>query len=190
MAVPAADSTPAFVGLLAREQGARAPGRLVASAKSWLSHSGVDRQAPLLPWHGAADVTLHSPVEVSAHILAHIRAAWDHAFAEHPMADQDVVITGPSLLRRGGARADGRRRPPGRSIPRIVLLEEPQAAFYAWIDRQGEEWPQRVTPGQTILVCDIGGGTTDLTLIEVRYRRRRRDSFPPRGRWRSPDSGR
>ena len=155
------------VGVFARDHGALVPGRLVVSAKSWLSHSGVDRTAPLLPWHGAADVTKLSPVEVSARYLGHIRAAWDHAFPGFPLAEQDVVLTVPASfdevareLTVQAARQAG--------LVRVVLVEEPQAAFYAWIHAQGAAWDRHVRPGQKILVCDVGGGTSDFTLIRVR----------------------
>ncbi len=155
------------VGFFARDQGALAPGRLVVSAKSWLSHSGVDRTAPLLPWHGAPDVERLSPVEVSARYLAHIREAWDARFPEYPLAQQDVVLTLPAsfdevareLTVKAAARA---------GLPRVVLVEEPQAAFYAWIYKHAADWQDLVSPGQKILVCDIGGGTSDFTLIRVR----------------------
>ena len=155
------------VGVFARDHGAAVPGRTIASAKSWLSHAGVDRRADLLPWHGAPDVARLSPVEASARYLAHLRGAWDQRHPDHPLASQDVVLTVPAsfdevareLTVEAAARA---------GLPRVLLLEEPQAAFYHWIDRQGARWSERVTAGQRILVCDIGGGTTDLTIIEVR----------------------
>ncbi len=163
----AGESPAAAVGVLAREQGALAPGRLVASAKSWLCHTGVDREAKLLPWQGAADVEPRSPVEVSAAYLEHIRQAWDRAHPDAPLAEQEVVLTLPAsfdevareLTVRAAAKA---------GLPRVVLIEEPQAAFYAWLDHHASDWRERVTPGETILVCDVGGGTTDLTLIRVR----------------------
>lgn len=155
------------VGVWAREAGHRQPGRRTASAKSWLSHDGVDRTADLLPWHGDSDVQRLSPVEASSRYLAHLRAAWDHAHPDAPLKEQDVVITLPASfdevareLTVAAAKKAG--------LPRIYLIEEPQAAFYAWIDRQGDDWQDKVRPGQLILVCDIGGGTTDLTLIRVR----------------------
>lgn len=157
----------AIVGLFAREHGAAVPGRLVVSAKSWLSHGGVDRTAALLPWHGAPDVTKLSPVEVSRRYLAHMRAAWDHAHPDAPLAEQDVILTVPASfdevareLTVEAARSAG--------IARVTLLEEPQAAFYAWINGQGDAWERKVRAGQKILVCDVGGGTTDFTLIRVR----------------------
>ncbi|TWU24994.1 Chaperone protein DnaK [Novipirellula galeiformis] len=161
------DVSPTCVGVLARDAGHRHPGRRAASAKSWLSHEGVDRTADLLPWHGDAEVTRLSPVDASARYLDHLRSAWDHAHPDFPLADQDVVITLPASfdevareLTVAAAKQAG--------LSRVYLIEEPQAAFYAWIDRQGDEWQKSVQPGQLILVCDIGGGTTDLTLIRVR----------------------
>lgn len=155
------------VGFFARDHGAAVPGRLVVSAKSWLSHSGVDRTAPLLPWHGAADVAKLSPIEVSQRYLAHLRAAWDFAHPKHPLAEQDVILTVPASFDEV-AREMTVEAATGAGILRVTLLEEPQAAFYAWINSQGDDWPAEVKAGQKILVCDIGGGTTDFTLIRVK----------------------
>lgn len=155
------------VGAFARDHGASVPGRLVASAKSWLSHSGVDRTAGLLPWHGAADVERLSPVEVSARYLAHVRAAWDHAHPKHSLADQDVILTVPASFDEV-ARELTVQSAKRAGFGSLTLVEEPQAAFYAWIASQGADWDKRVRPGQTILVCDVGGGTSDFTLIRVR----------------------
>ena len=165
---------------------AATPGRLIASAKSWLCHSGVDRTAELLPWHAAADVERLSPVEVSSRYLAHIRAAWNDRFTTEPLERQDVVLTLPAsfdevareLTVQAAARA---------GLPRVVLIEEPQAAFYAWIYKHQANWEQLVAPGQKILVCDIGGGTTDFTLIRVRRGEDEQGAVSPRGRRRSPD---
>lgn len=162
-----ADTNGGTVGFFARDHGTLVPGRLVVSAKSWLCHSGVDRTAPLLPWHGASDVTKLSPIEVAGRYLAHVRAAWDADFPKAPLADQDLVLTLPAsfdevareLTVKAAARA---------GLPRVVLIEEPQAAFYAWIDSHREKWQDLVSPGQKILICDIGGGTSDFTLIRVR----------------------
>ena len=155
------------VGVYARDHGRTLPGRMIESAKSWLCHNGVDRKAALLPWHGAADVERLSPVEATARYLRHMREAWDASYADHPLAEQDVVLTIPASfdevareLTVAAARIAG--------LPRIVLLEEPQAAFYSWVDAHRDEWDQIVSPGQTILVCDIGGGTSDFSLIHVR----------------------
>ncbi|MEM9368100.1 MAG: Hsp70 family protein [Planctomycetota bacterium] len=155
------------VGEAARVSGQARMGRCVVSAKSWLSHPGVDRSADLLPWHGEADVPRLSPAEASTSYLMHLRNAWDAQHRDHPMAEQDVVITLPASfdelareLTIQAAKAAG--------LPRVQLIEEPQAAFYAWIDQNGKAWDQLIRAGQSILVCDIGGGTTDLTLIRVR----------------------
>lgn len=155
------------VGIFAREHGANVPGRLIVSAKSWLCHSGVDRTAELLPWHGAPDAKRLSPADASARYLAHIRAAWNHRWPDFPLEAQDVVITIPASfdevareLTVTAARRAG--------LPRVVLLEEPQAAFYAWAHAHRDAWHETLRPGQKILVCDIGGGTSDFTLIEVR----------------------
>lgn len=154
------------VGVFARDHGTQVPGRLVASAKSWLCHSGVDRTAPLLPWHGAPDATRFSPVEISSRYLAHIRRAWDAKFPGFPLAQQDIVLTIPASFDEV-ARQLTLKAANLAGLPRVTLIEEPQAAFYAWIYRHANEWPQIVRAGQKILVCDIGGGTTDFTLIRV-----------------------
>ena len=155
------------VGVFAQEQGGRAPGRLIASAKSWLCHSGVDRTAEVLPWQGADDVERLSPVEASACYLRHIRDAWNAKFKNDPLAEQDVVLTLPASFDEV-ARELTVQAAATAGLPRVVLIEEPQAAFYAWIDAHADDWHQRVEAGQKILVCDIGGGTSDFTLIRVR----------------------
>ncbi len=155
------------VGVFARDEGAKTSGRQVGSAKSWLCHPGVDRTADLLPWHGAEDVERLSPVEASSRYLQHMRDAWNAKFPKEPLAEQDIVLTLPAsfdevareLTVEAAARA---------GLPRVVLIEEPQAAFYAWVYKHTDDWEQLVSPGQRILVCDIGGGTTDFTLIHVR----------------------
>lgn len=155
------------VGVFARDHGETVPGRLIASAKSWLCHAGVDRTAELLPWHAAPDVTRLSPLEASSRYLAHFRAAWNARFADYPLELQDVVLTLPASFDEV-ARELTVRAARAAGLPRVVLLEEPQAAFYAWIYRHRDDWQQIVQPGQKILVCDIGGGTSDFTLIRVR----------------------
>src|SRR5947208_11364324 len=151
------------VGVFARDHGAAVPGRLIVSAKSWLCHPGVDRTAGLLPWHGAPDVERLSPVDVSARYLAHIRSAWDHAHPDHPLADQDVILTVPASFDEV-ARELTVEAAVKAGLANVVLVEEPQAAFYAWLHDQ-PDWSTQIQPGQRILVCDVGGGTTDFTLI-------------------------
>ncbi|HUG91435.1 MAG TPA: Hsp70 family protein, partial [Planctomycetaceae bacterium] len=155
------------VGAFARDQGMLVPGRAIQSAKSWLCHTGVDRTADLLPWHGAADVERLSPVEVSARYLRHVADAWNDRVRGHPLAEQDLVLTLPASFDEVAREltVEAARR---AGLPRVVLIEEPQAAFYAWIDAHRDRWQSLVEPGQKILVCDIGGGTTDFTLIRVR----------------------
>ena len=155
------------VGVFAREHGTDVPGRLIGSAKSWLCHPGVDRTAQLLPWHASPDVERLSPVEASARYLAHIREAWNHRFGHDPLEEQEVVLTLPASFDEV-ARELTVRAAKLAGLPRVVLIEEPQAAFYAWIYHQGQRWEELVSPGQKILVCDIGGGTSDFTLIRVR----------------------
>ncbi|HEY5895218.1 MAG TPA: Hsp70 family protein [Chthoniobacterales bacterium] len=162
--LPWTESNGHAVGHWARDHGANAPARLVVSAKSWLSHSGVDRTADFLPWHGADDAKKLSPVEASARYLAHLRHSWNHAHPADLLEDQDVVLTIPASfdevareLTVSAARRAG--------LPRIVLIEEPLAAFYNWM--QSHDVATTLQAGETILVCDVGGGTTDFTLIAV-----------------------
>lgn len=164
---PREDEPSTAVGALARDHGASVPGRVVTSAKSWLSHSGVDRTAGLLPWHGAHDVQKLSPVEVSSRYLAHLRDAWNSAHPEHPLATQDVVLTVPASFDEV-ARELTVQAAKDAGFGNLTLVEEPQAAFYAWIAAHGQDWMSHVRSGQTILICDVGGGTTDFTLIRVR----------------------
>ena len=155
------------VGFFARDQGTLAPGRMINSAKSWLCHSGVDRMARLLPWHGAEDVDRLSPVEVSGRYLAHVREAWNAKFPSEPLEKQDFVLTLPASFDEV-ARELTVKAAAMAGLPRVVLIEEPQAAFYSWIYAHQDDWDRLVEPGQKILVCDIGGGTSDFTLIRVR----------------------
>ncbi len=157
------------VGTWAQALGSRVPGRLLASAKSWLCHPGVDRQAAILPWGAPEDVPKISPVAASASYLAHLRAAWDVAHPDAPLTAQELVLTVPAsfdevsraLTLEAAARA---------GLPRVRLLEEPQAAFYAWLDRQRDRLEEALGSVRLALVLDVGGGTTDLTLIRVELR--------------------
>ncbi len=151
------------VGAFARDQGALVPGRLVSSAKSWLCHGGVDRDAPILPWGSAEDVEKVSPITASARYLQHIREAWDHTM-KVPLAEQDVVLTVPASFDEV-ARELTIRAAREAGLEKVVLLEEPLASFYAWLSHHEETWDAYIRPGQHLLVCDVGGGTTDFTLI-------------------------
>lgn len=154
------------VGEFARHHGAKVPARLVSSAKSWLSHAGVDRQSAILPWQAPADVSRVSPVEASRHFLAHLRAAWDRQFPDTPCAQQDIVLTVPASF-DAAARDLTLAAAQQAGLPHITLLEEPQAAFYAWTEQMGEGFRKHVRPGDVILVIDVGGGTSDFSLIAV-----------------------
>jgi molecular chaperone DnaK (HSP70) len=156
----------AAVGLFAREQGARVAGRHVFSAKSWLCHAAVDRQAAILPWGAPAEVQRISPVEASARILGHLRAAWDHAHPDAPLAEQELVITVPASFDEA-ARALSLEAAQRAGLSHPVLLEEPQAAFYDWTRRHRQELSEALSGARLLLVVDVGGGTTDLTLIEA-----------------------
>lgn len=151
------------VGELARSQGARMASRMVASAKSWLCHPGVDRHAAILPW-GDSDGPKLSPVAAQALVLAHIREAWDFTHADAPFVDQEVLVTVPASFDEA-ARELTLQATTRAGYPPVVLLEEPQAAFYAWID--AAHGGKGLGAGERVLVFDVGGGTTDFTLIEV-----------------------
>jgi molecular chaperone DnaK (HSP70) len=158
------------LGVFAREHGAKVPGRLVSSAKSWLSHAGVDRRAPVLPWTAADDVTKVSPVAASAAYLEHLRDAWNARIPGKTAADrlenQEVYLTVPASF-DPGARELTMEAAGKAGLKHVTLIEEPQAAFYAWLASQQQRWRKKVKVGDIILVCDIGGGTTDFTLIAV-----------------------
>jgi Hsp70 protein len=162
---------PKFViGELARKRGAESPNRLIASAKSWLSYAGVDRTAPILPWQASEEVPKVSPVEVSSQFLQYLRTVWDSGEAvgkrELALAEQDVLLTVPASFDEE-ARELTRRAAEQAGYPHVTLLEEPLAAFYAWLESQGDTWRRRIKVGDLVLVCDVGGGTTDLSLIVV-----------------------
>jgi hypothetical protein len=160
------DPEPEFVtGRLAQKRGVENAGRLVTSAKSWLSHSGVDRTAPILPWNAPEGVRKLSPVDASAEYLKHLRQAWDAKMPDSPFTEQKVLVTVPASF-DAVARELTLEAAKHAGYGDVALLEEPQAAFYAWIERH-QDWRGRVKLGDLILVVDIGGGTTDFTLIAV-----------------------
>jgi hypothetical protein len=165
------ESEPKFlIGELARKRGAESPNRLIASAKSWLSYSGVDRNAPILPWQASEDVRKLSPVDASSQFLQYLRAVWDSGEVgeqgELALAEQDVLLTVPASFNEE-ARELTRRAAEQAGYPHVTLLEEPLAAFYAWLESQADAWRRRIKVGDLVLVCDVGGGTTDLSLIVV-----------------------
>jgi hypothetical protein len=165
IALPWDDAPTAVTGRLAQKRGVENAGRLVSSAKSWLSHSGVDRTSPLLPFRAPEGVEKISPVAASRRYLEHMRQAWDSKMPDAPFQAQQILVTVPASF-DAVARELTLEAAQQAGYQNITLLEEPQAAFYAWIERH-PDWRQRVTVGDLILVVDIGGGTTDFTLIAV-----------------------
>ena len=164
------------VGVFARNMGAKVPGRLVSSAKSWLCHSGVDRKAAILPWQppatpgGSTPATqkMISPVDASTRYLEHLEESWNHAHGKKgpKLQEQDIVLTVPASF-DAVARQLTVEAAQAAGLENITLLEEPQAAFYAWIEAHQENWRELVKVGDVILVCDVGGGTSDLSLISI-----------------------
>lgn len=155
------------VGTFAKARGAEVPGRVVTSAKSWLSHKSVDRKAAILPPEAADDVEKMSPLLASTRYLEHLKDAWD---AEHPdalLAAQDLVITVPASFDADARALTEEAATLAGLDANLVLLEEPQAALYAWVAQSKDAWRKQVDVGDTILVCDIGGGTCDFSLIAV-----------------------
>jgi hypothetical protein len=162
---------PKFViGELARKRGAESPNRLVASAKSWLSYAAVNRTSPILPWQAPEEVPKLSPVEASSQFLHYLRTVWDNGEEgeqrQPALAEQDVLLTVPASFDEE-ARELTRRAAEQAGYHHVTLLEEPQAAFYAWLESQGDAWRRRIKVGDLVLVCDVGGGTTDFSLIMV-----------------------
>ncbi|MCF7964766.1 MAG: Hsp70 family protein [Methylobacter tundripaludum] len=155
-----------LVGEIARNLGSKTSIRLVSSAKSWLCHTGVDCKAPILPTDAPDEVERVSPFQATTAYLQHLRDAWQSQHPNAPLDQQDVVITVPASfdpaareLTVEAARAVG--------LGQAILLEEPQAALYSWIEKSHGDWRKHAEVGDIILVIDIGGGTTDLSLIAV-----------------------
>ncbi|BDR13532.1 Hsp70 family protein [Vibrio sp. STUT-A11] len=157
-----------IVGEWARELGAKVEGRQVSSAKSWLSHQAVDRSSDILPWAGAQDVDKVSPVIASASYLNHIRQAWNYRHPSNKLEDQDVVVTVPASFDET-ARKLTLEAAELAGLKKIVLLEEPQAVCYDWYARHQKTAADELRELPLILVCDVGGGTTDLSLIEAKF---------------------
>jgi molecular chaperone DnaK (HSP70) len=158
------------VGEYARKVGTQVETRLVSSAKSWLCHAAVDRKAAILPWKGSEGDRRVSPLEATTLYLKHLAEAWNMRIAgeksELRLENQDIILTVPASfdaaareLTVEAARAAG--------FEHLTLLEEPQSAFYAWIENQGDAWRKQVKLGDVVLICDVGGGTTDLSLIAI-----------------------
>ncbi|ELB2847746.1 hsp70 family protein [Vibrio alginolyticus] len=162
------DISNVIVGEWARELGAKVEGRQVSSAKSWLSHQAVDRSSDILPWAGAQDVEKVSPVIASASYLNHIRQAWNYRHPSNKLEDQDVVVTVPASFDET-ARKLTLEAAQLAGLKKIVLLEEPQAVCYDWYARHQQTAADELKELPLILVCDVGGGTTDLSLIEASF---------------------
>jgi len=164
--LPWGESPRLIAGAFARWQGARVPGRLIASAKSWLCHPGVDRSSPILPWGAPAEVLKVSPVEASARLLGHIVAAWNHQHPDAPMAAQEVIITVPASFDEAAREltATAARQ---AGLDKFLLVEEPQAAFYEFTSHHRRDLAAALRDVRLVLVVDVGGGTTDFTLIQV-----------------------
>lgn len=176
--LPWNDNMDYAVGQFARDRGAELPARMIASAKSWLCHPGVDRTADILPWdaqEGAQGSTQGgtarlSPLEATSRYLSHIRQAWNHQMAEDNidarLEHQEIYLTVPASF-DAVARELTVQAAQQAGLHNLILLEEPQAAFYSWLQAQRGQWRDAVDVGQSVLVCDVGGGTTDFSLIEV-----------------------
>lgn len=154
------------IGEAARLLGAKSKGRFVTSAKSWLSHPSVDHAAEILPWGSGDDIDKVSPIDASASYLAHVRTVWGHKFPEAPLEQQDIVITVPASFDEA-ARSLTLEAARIAGLTRVRLLEEPQAVCYDWLRRNAGTIKQALADVHLLLVCDVGGGTTDLTLIKV-----------------------
>jgi len=156
----------AVIGEAARLLGAKSKGRFVTSAKSWLSHPSVDHGADILPWGSSDDISKVSPIAASASYLSHIRTVWGHQFPDAPLEKQDIVITVPASFDEA-ARSLTLEAARLAGLPNVRLLEEPQAVCYDWLRRHTGTIKQALANVHLLLVCDVGGGTTDLTLIKV-----------------------
>jgi len=168
--LPWDNETHYVVGEHARDRGAEIPGRLISSSKSWLCNTMIDRNKPVLPWGGENKEAKLSPVEASAAILRHIRDAWNNIIAEDDekllIQNQEIFLTVPASF-DAVARELTVKAASLAGLSNVTLLEEPQAAFYAWIESSGNQWRDSIKEGDLVLVCDIGGGTSDFSLINV-----------------------
>ena len=155
------------VGEWARRQSAEVPDRTVGAAKSWLCHGRVDRRGDILPWNAPPEVPKISPVTASQRYLEHLASAWQDAFPDAPLAEQHVVLTVPASF-DAAARELTREAAVAAGLPaHLLLLEEPQSAVYAWVDQIGNRWRRSMKLNDVLLVCDVGGGTSDFTLVQV-----------------------
>jgi molecular chaperone DnaK (HSP70) len=164
LALPWNKKADTVTGEFARTHGAKVPSRLVSSAKSWLCHPSIDRRTAVLPWGAPEDVKKVSPVEASARYLEHLRHAWEKDFPG--IAEQEVIVTVPASF-DASARDLTIEAAKQAGLTRVTLLEEPQAALYAWLEAMGDGWRKQLKAGDVLLVVDVGGGTSDFSLIGV-----------------------
>lgn len=168
--LPWASGRSFVVGEYARRQAAESPERTICAAKSWLCYSRVDRHQPILPWGAPPEVPRISPVTAAQRYLEHLVAAWHDQFPDAPINQQRVVLTVPASF-DAAARELTREAALAAGLPEdLILLEEPQAALYAWLADMGPRWRKLLKVGDQVLVCDVGGGTTDFTLVAVAER--------------------
>ncbi len=167
LVIPGRDPAAPVVGEFARRISAEQPERSIAAAKSWLCYGKVDRHAPLLPWGAADDLPKLSPVDATQWILQQLVASWQRSFSDHPLHEQFVTLTVPASFDMA-ARELTREAALKAGLPDdFILLEEPQAAVYHWLEKSGDRWRRTMQEGDRLLVCDVGGGTTDLTLLRA-----------------------
>lgn len=162
------DPEAGVVGEIARKRSAELPDRTVSAAKSWLCNNKIDRRAPILPWNAPKEVPKTSPLTVTKIYIEHMISAWENQFPDAPIHEQQIVLTVPASF-DASARELTREAAVSAGIPNenLLFLEEPQAAIYSWLGEVGDEWRKTLKLGDVLLVCDLGGGTTDLTLIVV-----------------------
>lgn len=168
--LPWNESAEYAVGKFAREQGAIVPGRMISSVKSWLCNGRVDRQKKILPWNKDNNMAGFSPLEVSSYYIQHIKNAWNHEMSggdpDYFLENQQIILTVPASFDES-ARELTLKAAQLAGLKNITLIEEPQAAFYYWIYKNKVDWNEKLNDGDVILICDVGGGTTDFTLIHA-----------------------
>ncbi len=164
--LPWKENSDYILGIYARERGAEVPDGVISSAKSWLCNSRVDRTKPILPWNDEGEEGKISPLKAETMYLTHIKLAWAQVFPKDKLENQNVIITIPASF-DAAARDLVIQAARDAGLPNITLLEEPQAAFYSWISQEENPWRQQVKKGDIVLVADVGGGTTDFSLIEI-----------------------
>ena len=155
-----------IIGEYARERGSEVPDRLISSAKSWLCNPRINRKEAILPWNAPEGAEKISPFQAMVMFLNHVREAWNRNFPKDKLENQKVVVTIPASF-DAAARDLVVEASKKAGLPAITLLEEPQAAFYSWISQNEKPWRKQVSKGDTVLVVDVGGGTTDFSLIEI-----------------------